>query len=92
MADIRQALILYSGDNANTTADPTATLYPTEDNWKTALVPKYLNVVPMDPQTNADYTYTVNSDNSDFALQAQLQGTYNGKNKYLCNTDGCGTY
>ncbi len=91
LEEIKQALDLYSGDNANPT-DPSAKVYPSVSAFKSALVPKYLNSVPTDPKSSGDYTYTVNTDNTDFALQVQLENNYNGKNKYLCNSDGCGYY
>ena len=78
IGDIRQmalALEMYYDDN-------TSTGYPGTDNTTcddigalgTALAPVYMSVLPTDPGQNA-YTYSAGTDNEDYVLRAELEGT-----------------
>ena len=92
-ADVQQiasALELYSGDNADPN-QPNQSVYPAVSNLATALVPKYINSLPIDPATNKGYTYTVTPDNSNFTITAILEHPPTGKTSYVCTPDGCTT-
>lgn len=91
LEQLAQALDLYSNENANS-SDPNARMFPVQATWKTDLSPKYLATIPTDPQTKKDYEYTVNSDLTDFALQAALENPPTGEKGYLCTSAGCGYY
>lgn len=88
---IGNALQLYSNDNASI-SNPSQKVYPSQASWKQALAPRYISVVPVDPQTNRDYIYIVSTDNQSFVLQALLENPPAGKRGYLCTQDGCGLY
>lgn len=93
-ADLEQisgALELYSNDHVDS-PDLDAQIYPSKELWKSALEEKYITKVPLDPKTNADYAYTVSSDNSSFAIQAILENPPSDKTGYLCTPDGCDFY
>ena len=92
-ADLQQiasALELYSGDNADPN-QPNQSVYPAVTNLSTALVPKYINALPIDPATNKAYTYTVTPDYSSFTLTAILEHPPTGKTSYVCTPNGCTT-
>lgn len=59
---LRQALKMYFADNER---------YPTN---LTTLAPTYLAAVPKDPETKANYTYSVKTDGQGFTLSATLAG------------------
>ena len=88
LQSITNALELYSVDNSSPTV-PNESVFPGESNWKAALAPKYIASVPVDPSTNNDYTYTVNSNNSTYTLTATLEQPPAGKKVYTCNPSGC---
>lgn len=85
------ALQLYSNDHISGT-DANERIFPTQDQWKPSLAPTYIGQIPTDPLTHKDYTYTVSSDNSSFALQAVMENPPTGKKGYSCGPDSCDYY
>jgi hypothetical protein len=93
-ADIEQifgALELYASSIENT-GDANSRKYPSQSQWKDSLKPKYIAVIPVDPQTSKDYVYTVSDDLDSFALQSTFENPPTGKKGYFCDQDSCGYY
>lgn len=90
LESIRQALLIYSSEHA---AGNTAYVFPTEQNYKTELAPKYFTKLPVDPQSKLDYEYKVANTFDSFTLKAILQNPSPGTTGYLCNQeDDCRNY
>lgn len=85
------ALELYANDNPDP-EDPTRGLFPEQGSWKADLQGAYLETIPVDPLSGKDYVYTVSSDRTTFALQAELEKAPTGKRGYLCTMEACGYY
>jgi hypothetical protein len=88
LQSIASALLLYSTDQANPT-NPQQRVFPLKATWKQSISPKYMAIIPVDPQTNQDYSYDVSVDNASYSLQANLENPPTGKTTYLCTQDSC---
>ncbi len=86
---IRTALLLYSNNNI---AGNETYVFPTEENYKTELVPEYIGSIPKDPKTKADYEYQVSENYNTFTLKAILNDPAKGTTGYLCNQEECRNY
>lgn len=90
LQQLASALELYSNDNNG--GNPNTKVYPPEDKWKIDLAPQYISVIPVDPLSKQDYTYTVSSDSSSYALQAVMENPPTGDKGYYCDPTGCKYY
>jgi hypothetical protein len=86
---LRSALLIYSSANV---AGSREYIFPTINDYKTAIVPKYLSSIPKDPKTGADYDYQVSANFDSFTLKAVLENTSTGTTGYLCNQEECRNY
>lgn len=86
---IRSALLIYSAENI---AGSQTYVFPTQEKYKTALVPKYLTNVPKDPKTGNDYQYQVSDTFDTFTLKAMYDAPSSGVTGYLCNQEECHDY
>lgn len=89
LESIRTALLLYSQNNVAGNQDY---VFPTKDKYKTAIVPQYISVIPVDPKTKANYTYEVSPTFNTFTLKALLDNPPSGTTGYMCNQDSCQNY
>jgi hypothetical protein len=89
LESIRTALLLYSQNNVAGNQDY---VFPTKNKYKTAIVPQYISVIPVDPKTKADYTYEVSPTFNTFTLKALLDNPPSGTTGYMCNQDSCQNY
>ncbi len=91
LENLQQALLVYS----NTQLDPASDkqyVFPPTDNLKTALIPRYIVTMPVDPVSKQDYLYEVGPDFESFTIRAALQNPEPGTTGYLCNQIECKTY
>ncbi len=86
---IKTALLLYSNKNV---AGNQVYVFPTEDKYKTDLVPEFIPQLPKDPKTGDDYEYAVSDTFDTFTLKAILGNPSKGTTGYLCNQDECRNY
>lgn len=86
---IQTALLLYSNKNASASQ---SYVFPTEAKYKTALVPDFIQQLPKDPETQADYEYQVSDTFDTFTLKSILDSPAKGTTGYLCNQDECRVY
>ncbi len=91
LESIAQALELYANENTSPSA-PNVHLFPSQTNWKKAISPDYISVIPVDPKTKKDYEYSISNDSTDFALQAIFENPPAGKTGYVCMADFCEYY
>jgi hypothetical protein len=91
LENIRQALLVYSGSQLNPDNN-SKFVFPTKENYKSTLTPKYLTALPIDPVSKLDYDYQVNSNLENFTLKSALQITTTGITGYMCNVEGCKNY
>ena len=89
LQSIRSALLLYSQANVAGNQDY---VFPTTDKYKTALVPNYLEEIPKDPKTAADYNYQVSTTFNTFTLKTILDAPAVGTTGYECNQEECANY
>jgi hypothetical protein len=89
LESIRTALLLYSQNNAAGGQDY---VFPTKDKYKTAIVPQYISVIPVDPKTGAAYDYEVSPTFNTFTLKTLLDNPPTGATGYMCNQDNCQNY
>jgi len=89
LESIRTALLLYSQNNVAGSQDY---VFPTKDKYKTAIVPSYISVIPVDPKTGADYDYEVPPTFNTFTLKTPLDNPPTGTTGYVCNQDSCQNY
>jgi hypothetical protein len=87
--NIRSALLVYSSANV---AGAQSYVFPTTQQYKTALVPKYINVIPKDPKTNLDYEYKVSATFDSFTLKATFENPDPGTTGYMCNQEECKSF
>jgi len=89
--NIALALGIYS--DAHTDANGTQPkIFPTEENYKTELVPQYMTEIPKDPRTGADYAYQVGEHFDTFTLKAVFDNPAKGQTGYMCNQEECHNY
>jgi hypothetical protein len=86
---IKTALLLYSNKNAAGNQDY---VFPTEAEFKKALVPAYISEIPKDPKTDAQYEYQVSDTFDTFTIKALLDNPPKGTTGYVCNQDECRNY
>ncbi|PIR96373.1 MAG: hypothetical protein COT92_01475 [Candidatus Doudnabacteria bacterium CG10_big_fil_rev_8_21_14_0_10_42_18] len=86
---LRTALLLYSNNNV---AGEQIYVFPTEAEYKTAIIPDYIGSVPKDPRTAADYDYQVSENFNSFTLKALLDDPPKGTTGFLCNQEECRNY
>ena len=89
LENLRTALLLYSNENASGNQQY---VFPTEDKYKTELVPNFIAAIPKDPKTGQDYPYQVASTYDSFTLKATLENPSPGTTGYLCNQEECKNY
>lgn len=89
LQSLRGALLIYSNDNV---AGNQTYVFPTVAKYKTAIVPKYLNQIPVDPKTQQDYAYQVSANFSTFTIKTLLDDPPAGSTGYVCNQDSCQNY
>jgi Bacterial TSP3 repeat len=89
LESIRTALLLYSQNNVAGSQDY---VFPTKDKYKTAIVPSYISVIPVDPKTGAGYDYEVSPTFNTFTLKTPLDNPSTGTTGYMCNQDSCQNY
>jgi len=89
LESIRTALLLYSQNNVAGGQDY---VFPTKDKYKTAIVPQYILVIPVDPKTGATYDYEVSPTFNTFTLKTLLDNPPTGTTGYMCNQDSCQNY
>jgi hypothetical protein len=89
LQNIRTALLLYSQSNIAGNQDY---VFPTGDKYQTALVPTYLEEIPKDPETGADYQYQVSDTFDTFTLKTTLDAPQPGTTGYQCNQEECSNY
>jgi hypothetical protein len=80
---------LYSQNNAAGGQDY---VFPTKAKYKTAIVPEYISVIPVDPKTSDDYDYEVSPTFNTFTLKTALDNPPTGTTGYVCNQDSCQNY
>ena len=88
---ISSALELYANENTSPSS-PDVHLLPSQANWKKAIAPDYITVIPTDPSTKKDYEYSISTDSTDFALQTILENPPAGKKGYVCTATSCEYY
>lgn len=91
LENIRQVLLVYS----TTQLDPASEkefVFPTVENLKTELVPRYITALPVDPISKQDYVYEVGPSFDTFTVRAALQNPDAGTTGYLCNQTECRSY
>jgi len=86
---IQTALLLYSTENI---AGIELYVFPTEEAYKSLIVPNYISEVPKDPKTNQDYEYKVSENFNTFTLKVALDDPPTGTTGYLCNQEECRSY
>jgi hypothetical protein len=86
---LRTALLLYSQSNISGTQ---AYVFPTETDYKTALVPNFITTIPKDPKSAQDYEYKISETFSSFTLKAVFEDPPMGITGYLCNQEECRLY
>ena len=91
LESIAQALELYANENTSPST-PDVHLFPSQTNWKKAISPDYISVIPIDPTTKKDYEYSISNDSTDFALQAVFENPPTGKTGYVCTASSCEYY
>ena len=65
LEQIRQALETYRGENS---------IYPAAASWTTTLTSGgYISVIPVDPKTQQDYTYTQPISTTTYSLCADIE-------------------
>jgi hypothetical protein len=84
LEDLRTALLLYSQANIAGSQDYS---FPTQDKYKTLLVPDYITAIPKDPLTGKDYEYTPSKEFDSFTLKTTLQNPPPGNTGYSCNQE-----
>ncbi len=89
LESIRTALLLYSQNNVAGGQDY---VFPTKGKYKTAIVPQYISVIPVDPKTGADYDYEVSPTFNTFTLKTLLDNPPTGTTGYMCNQENCQNY
>ncbi len=89
MESIRTALLLYSNNNI---AGDQEYVFPTEQKYKTDLVPQYISAIPKDPLSGVDYEYKVSATFDTFTLKTLLSAAPTGYTGYLCNQEECRYY
>jgi hypothetical protein len=89
LESIRSALLVYS---ATQVAGNQEYVFPTKEQYKTALVPEYLSSIPKDPKTNTDYDYQVSATFDSFTLKAVLENPPPGTTGISCNQEECRSY
>lgn len=87
--NIRSALLIYSESNI---AGNMGYVFPSQTEYVSSLVPKYLTALPKDPKTNKAYEYTVSETFDTFTLKAILENPSAGTTGYLCNQEECRNY
>lgn len=86
---IRSALLIYSA----ATAEPSQPfVFPSKDQYQQKIAPQYIQTVPKDPVSHADYEYQVSKDGSSFTLKAILENPPTGTTGYMCNQEECRNY
>jgi hypothetical protein len=86
---LQSALQLYSNKN---TAGNQSAVFPTQQKYKTALVPEFISSIPKDPVSGQDYEYQVAATFDTFTLKTVLQAPPTGSTGYLCNQEECRYY
>lgn len=86
---LRSALLIYSAAKSD---GATGSIFPAVDDYKTELVPEFLEEIPKDPKTSADYEYMVSKDFKEFTVKAKLENPPAGSSGFLCTQDECDTY
>lgn len=89
LENMRNALLVYSAANVAGGQD---FAFPSFDEYKDALVTKYLSVLPKDPKTKGDYLYSVSETFNSFTLKAVFENPDVGTTGYLCNQEECRNY
>lgn len=91
LENLQQALLVYS----TTQLDPASEkqyVFPSAENLKSALIPRYILTMPTDPISKQDYVYEVGPTFESFTIRAALQNPETGTTGYLCNQVECKTY
>lgn len=86
---LRTALLLYSRNNAT---NDQVYVFPTQEQYKSALVPNYISSIPKDPKTGQDYEYQVGATFNTFTLKTVFDNPPSGTTGYLCNQEECRAY
>lgn len=86
---IRSALLIYSAATANSGQ---SFVFPSKADYQSKIAPQYIQLVPKDPQSGADYVYEVAKDNASFTLSAVLEKPGPGTIGYRCTQEECKAY
>lgn len=89
--NIALSLGLYSDSNADINNIQNK-VFPTEAEYKNALVPQYMTEIPKDPRTGKDYIYEVSATFDAFTLKATFDNPPKGYTGYMCNQEECKNY
>jgi hypothetical protein len=91
LQSIQSALLVYSSANVDSNSNQIY-VFPSKENYKTALVPKYITSIPKDPATGLDYEYSVGQHFDTFTLTVAAQNPAPGTTGFVCNENECTTY
>lgn len=89
LKSLQTALLLYSNNQAGGNQEY---VFPTMEDYQTALVPEFITEIPKDPKTHESYEYQVSEAFDSFTLKAVLDAPASGKTGYLCNQEECRYY
>jgi hypothetical protein len=87
LENIKSALMIYSTANVDSNGTQ-PNVFPTKDQYPSALIPRYITSVPKDPN-GQDYSYEVSPTYNSFTLKAILQNPPAGSTGYMCTQDEC---
>ncbi len=90
LESIKSALLIYSTANIDSNSQQT-NVFPTNDQFPSALIPRYITDVPLDPN-GMIYQYEVGQFFETFTIKAVLQNPPAGKKGYMCNEKECKYY
>ncbi len=90
LENIKSALMIYSSANADSNSSM-VNVFPTQDQYPFALIPRYITSVPKDP-TGAEYQYSSPDPFDKFTLKAVLQSPAPGTTGYMCDENQCKNY
>lgn len=90
LENIKSALMIYSSANADSNSSQ-INVFPTKDQYPSALIPRYISAVPTDPNGKA-YSYDVTSNYESFILKAVFDNPPAGVTGYMCNEVECMNY
>lgn len=86
LENIRQALLIYAA--AKSAGGEKAT-FPLKSELESALVPSYLQALPIDAKSGKVYEYETSSDRGSFIVSGELNNPPSGTTRYVCDPSGC---